>query len=591
MVRQANPITYTLGVDLSSSGGSASDLVTATGTTTPRLLEDRFADALSVLDFGADNTGAVDAGPAFQAANDACVANGSLYFEVPAGDYLINSQVLISDSVWMHGRGKARCIIAYTDVTSQPKVFKFNGNHNWVDGIFFDQTGYVHLNIIVLYFQGLGVGQGSKVFTCRFLLNSGSSVYGDVRITELEVYDCYFFTGSFGVFFTHPVRCRVHDNRMVGCGRGIQFYGGHQNIVQGNHITGGISPINFLSFRSQGALGNICHTNIVANNHVFACTEEGIAFDGRYNDSTNWPENPTNRWINVSSLTTPSPVGAGWLRINTVEVGQATNWASSYWAVPINGNALGQPMVIGASGNGFIDIDRSNGDPPLAAADRVVITSGFFNNVIIGNTCEGCVTHTGGAGEGSIAMWGGHWGTVIIGNTIRDSGNHGINVSSQVSVATGSNPAGFAGFCLIHGNSIHLNRAIGGVSTAGYPIKVYTKNYGGLIPTTIHTPGIEVKDNIILSQSPIYIEDCNGTIIEGNKLLYSSDIQLVGCTNVRFGVNYKLNVRMTGASESGGTTGTINSMMPAIANLGAAPTQADFNNLLAELRAAEYLIP
>jgi hypothetical protein len=60
--------------------------VAATGSTTPRFLADRFADAVNVKDFGAVGDGAADDGPAIRAAIAYAVANGkAVYF--PKANY------------------------------------------------------------------------------------------------------------------------------------------------------------------------------------------------------------------------------------------------------------------------------------------------------------------------------------------------------------------------------------------------------------------------------------------------------------------------------------------------------------------------
>jgi hypothetical protein len=597
MVRRASPLEpITLGTDVGSGGGSLSGLVTATGTITGRSLPDRFGQAYNVLDFGADNTGIADAAPAIQATHDAAISVGSNYFEIPPGEYLLNSQCVFQDGITIRGLGRPRMVLKYNDGSGHPNFWSI-GSDTRIEGLLFDHDIYTSINLRVIYCRGLGAGRANNISECRFVLNTGIGVYGDNQTRSMEVTKCTFIGGSGATLFVGSTWCRVLDCYAQGVPRAFQFYGGQNNTVSGNVVEGGntsITGISFLSNRGSGALTNLCFGNVVTGNAIFHTLEEGISFDGVYNTSSAWPESSVRPIVTVSSLTVPSPANAGYIRVVTTETGQSANWANNYTAVPINGNALGQPMFVVGSGNAFIDVERSNGDPPLTAGDKIVITSGFFQNVVSNNALDTCSIHSGGAGEGSIVFWGSCWGNVILGNTIRNSGNHGINVSSQVNTLGASpnfNAQGWAGYNIIQGNTVHLTRAQGGAGDAGYPIKVYTKNYGAGLITAIHTPGVQVLDNIIMSQNPIWISDCNDARVDGNKLLYSSDIIFDACVNCRFGRNYKLNVLMTAPTETGGTTGTIKAEAAAMANIGAAPSQSDFNTLLTNLRAAELQAP
>lgn len=79
--------------------------ITATGSTTARTLENRFADIVNVLDFGADPTGVVDSTDKIQAAINA-TGNGTLYF--PAGTYRCSGELLITSALTMQGNGRGQ---------------------------------------------------------------------------------------------------------------------------------------------------------------------------------------------------------------------------------------------------------------------------------------------------------------------------------------------------------------------------------------------------------------------------------------------------------------------------------------------------
>lgn len=87
----SNPVTKEWAQDVNDTVYAG---VTATGGAAVRPLEDRFGDRLSVLDFGADPTGAADSYAAFAAAITYVIANKKSLL-VPAGSYLLNQKWLI----------------------------------------------------------------------------------------------------------------------------------------------------------------------------------------------------------------------------------------------------------------------------------------------------------------------------------------------------------------------------------------------------------------------------------------------------------------------------------------------------------------
>jgi hypothetical protein len=69
-------------------------LVTATGSTTPRTLANRFGDYVNVKDFGATGDGTTDDTAAFQAAVNSFTNAGSIYVPDPSSSYKLNTNVL-----------------------------------------------------------------------------------------------------------------------------------------------------------------------------------------------------------------------------------------------------------------------------------------------------------------------------------------------------------------------------------------------------------------------------------------------------------------------------------------------------------------
>jgi hypothetical protein len=79
---------------------------TASGTTSPRLINDRLADAISVKDFGASPSATASANTtAIQAAIDAAYSAGGGEVFVPNGTYQINATITLPQRVFLVGAG------------------------------------------------------------------------------------------------------------------------------------------------------------------------------------------------------------------------------------------------------------------------------------------------------------------------------------------------------------------------------------------------------------------------------------------------------------------------------------------------------
>ena len=79
---------------------------TATNGTTPRSAQDRAADVVNVLDFGADPTGVADSSAAINAA----LATGKRVY-LPRGTYLIRHQIVVTGAQALQGDGSATTLL------------------------------------------------------------------------------------------------------------------------------------------------------------------------------------------------------------------------------------------------------------------------------------------------------------------------------------------------------------------------------------------------------------------------------------------------------------------------------------------------
>ena len=103
-------------------------MVIATGSDTPRALQDRFADVVNVKDFGATGLGGLDDTAAIQAAIDSLAATGgTVYF--PPGQYLVTAINLAGPyTTCLAGSEVERTVLLGTTGTTGP-VLSIDGNY------------------------------------------------------------------------------------------------------------------------------------------------------------------------------------------------------------------------------------------------------------------------------------------------------------------------------------------------------------------------------------------------------------------------------------------------------------------------------
>ncbi|AUR93913.1 pectin lyase fold/virulence factor [Vibrio phage 1.189.C._10N.286.51.B5] len=133
--------------------GQATDdsLITATGSTTPRRLDDRFADTVNAKDFGAIGGGVVDDTAAIQAAIDT-----GRQVILPSGDYAVSS-LLVDCPFRITGAGR----------------LLISGNISLTD------------NCTSVHIENISIVGGGGIITA-----TSSSIVGMVRVNNLTMQDC-----------------------------------------------------------------------------------------------------------------------------------------------------------------------------------------------------------------------------------------------------------------------------------------------------------------------------------------------------------------------------------------------------------------
>jgi len=108
--------------------------ITATGSDTPRLISDREADQINVLDFGADPTGVTNSHTQIQNAINAASNGDQILF--PKGIYRIGARINIPFSktgLKLHGNATLKAADGYF-----PQFFRIAGEKTTIDGLRFD---------------------------------------------------------------------------------------------------------------------------------------------------------------------------------------------------------------------------------------------------------------------------------------------------------------------------------------------------------------------------------------------------------------------------------------------------------------------
>ncbi len=110
---------------LTRSDGASAAVYTPAGTgAIASTVQAKLRESVSVLDFGADPTGAIDSAPAFRLA---IAAAKNIY--VPTGTYSIESNISVTTPVRIYGDGVSPTVIerAYSPVADTQGVFAFSG--------------------------------------------------------------------------------------------------------------------------------------------------------------------------------------------------------------------------------------------------------------------------------------------------------------------------------------------------------------------------------------------------------------------------------------------------------------------------------
>src|SRR5258708_364330 len=111
-----------------------------------RLFADRFAERVSVKDFGALGDGVADDAKKIQATIDALYSAGGGIVHVPRGDFAIAARLNVPSNVYLRGVGRASRIVALNDIdrmagTYQAQMIRLTGSFCGVRDLYLDGNG------------------------------------------------------------------------------------------------------------------------------------------------------------------------------------------------------------------------------------------------------------------------------------------------------------------------------------------------------------------------------------------------------------------------------------------------------------------
>jgi len=193
---------------------SGANEVIATGSTTARSLEDRFADVVNVLDYGATGDGATDDTDAIKAAITA--ADAGIF--IPAGTYIISSSLVLPQNFTIQGAGKNRSVLKISPSFTQD---------GYLDSVIQDPAGTILPRIYLRDFTIDGQG-GATVASAIKFSNHYDSVFENIYIRQS--------TGH-GFYLQRPVNGAMNNcyiNSPAGNGIRIEADAGTGQFDLGN---------------------------------------------------------------------------------------------------------------------------------------------------------------------------------------------------------------------------------------------------------------------------------------------------------------------------------------------------------------------
>ena len=247
--------------------------VLATGSTTARTLENRFAEVYNVLDWGALGDGSNDDTSSIQAAIDAAsAADGGTVF-LPAGTYRVKGLTLKSN-VWVRGSSRKGTKIRLADGSNTDVLdgtdpsafgirlsdFHVHGNkagNSSGSGVNFDRS------------SGYGSSYDARIFVenCEFIYCADYGMHTQHNSRLIFATGCYFeYNGKDGI------SCYGSDNVFMGCVSDNNGFSGFRINASFNSL---VACRAFLNGEADPANGDGFMVVGGSSEHLFGVTLNG----------------------------------------------------------------------------------------------------------------------------------------------------------------------------------------------------------------------------------------------------------------------------------------------------------------------------
>lgn len=313
-IKDVDPVTNVTATDLS---------FTQTGTgAAARTVLSKLREKVSVLDFGADDTGVADCSDAVREAIDSLPSGGGTVF-FPKGIYKFTSTVILpikdyglvleGDRAQIVGNGKTGITIFETGKTTT----SVDGVTNWGEP---DET-YLHRAIVIKGFAFRACNIGIKLFNAIWMSKIEDNWFDDFT-TAIHLKRCFY--GK--VLNNHA---RPNDAARASSTPIFKFEEANNVMwIEGNS-TGGI--VGSVTKTGVGMLfsGGVAGLTI-ANNSIEGCVT-GLSITGEVTGAAimgNYFEANTSAVDLSSGGKSGLDIDANWFAYNTTDIGSAAGWVT-----------------------------------------------------------------------------------------------------------------------------------------------------------------------------------------------------------------------------------------------------------------------